>query len=62
VKRPKGNDGFDDNLLPKIRNQVKLGPMNKSALPHGFGRKLQSRRASQPAGRAREKSSRENPA
>jgi hypothetical protein len=36
--------------------------MNNPALPNGFGRELPSRRAAQPAEKAREKSSRENPA
>ncbi len=30
--------GADDNLLQKIRSQVKLDPMNNPALPHGLDR------------------------
>jgi hypothetical protein len=53
-------NGSDDNFLQKIRNQIKLGPMNKPALPNGFGRKLPSCRGSQPAEKAREKIFRES--
>jgi hypothetical protein len=51
-------NGSDDNPLQKIRNQVKLAPMNNPALLYGFDRTLLSRCLSALGEGARKKFSR----